>query len=84
MDAVTPLSSPTRWGMVITGVVQGLLCYLLTVYLIPKEIGWMYYGLPGSLALSSVLLFTVVSFKQRALWGWLALILVVVLGMGDG
>ena len=82
MDAVTPLSSPTRWGMVITGVVQGLLCYLLTVYLIPKEIGWMYYGLPGSLALSSVLLFTVVSFKQRALWGWLALILVVVLGMG--
>ncbi|GHS74634.1 hypothetical protein ECTHUN648_51820 [Escherichia coli] len=44
----------------------------------------MYYGLPGSLALSSVLLFTVVSFKQRALWSWLALILVVVLGMGDG
>ncbi|HAT2816216.1 TPA: hypothetical protein RFT47_005372, partial [Klebsiella pneumoniae subsp. pneumoniae] len=42
----------------------------------------MYYGLPGSLALSSVLLFTVVSFKQRALWSWLALILVVVLGMG--
>ncbi|HHA1810768.1 TPA: DUF4153 domain-containing protein, partial [Enterobacter hormaechei subsp. xiangfangensis] len=55
---------------------------MLTVYLIPKEIGWMYYGLPGSLALSSVLLFTVVSFKQRALWSWLALILVVVLGMG--
>lgn len=82
MDAVTPLSSSTRWGMVLTGIVQGLLCYLLTVYLIPKESGWLYYGLPGSLALSSVLLFTVVSFRQRALWGWLALILVVVLAMG--
>lgn len=82
MDAATPLSPSTRWGMVLTGVVQGLLCYLLTVYLIPKQSGWMYYGLPGSLALSSVLLFTVVSFRQRTLWGWLALILVVVLGMG--
>lgn len=82
MDAATPLSPATRWGMVLTGVIQGFLCYLLTVYLIPKESGWMYYGLPGSLALSSVLLFTVVSFRQRALWGWLALILAVVLGMG--
>jgi hypothetical protein len=82
MDAVNSLSPSTRWGMVLTGVVQGLLCYLLTVYLIPKHSGWMFYALPGSLALSSVVLFTVVSFKQRALWCWLALILVVVLGMG--
>ena len=82
MDAVTPLSPPTRWGMVLTGVIQGLLCYLLTMYLIPKNSGWMFYALPGSLALSSVLLFTVVSFKQRALWCWLAVVLVVVLGMG--
>ena len=82
MDAVNSLSPSTRWGMVLTGVVQGLLCYLLTVYLIPKHSGWMFYALPGSLALSSVVLFTVVSFKQRALWCWLALILGVVLGMG--
>ncbi|MDI8993173.1 hypothetical protein MJI20_31840, partial [Salmonella enterica subsp. enterica serovar Anatum] len=31
--------------------------------------------------LSSMLLLTVVSFKQRALWGWLGLIFVVVLAM---
>ena len=82
MDAVTPLSPPTRWGMALTGIVQGLVCYLLTLYLIPKDSGWMFYALPGSLAFSSVLLFTVVSFKQRALWCWLAVVLVVVLGMG--
>lgn len=82
MDAVTPLSPPTRWGMVLTGIVQGLVCYLLTLYLIPKDSGWMFYALPGSLAFSSVLLFTVVSFKQRTLWCWLAVVLVVVLGMG--
>lgn len=82
MDAVNSLSSPTRWGMVLTGLVQGFLCYLLTVYLIPKHSGWMFYALPGSLALSSVVLFSVVSFKQRALWVWSALILAVVLGMG--
>lgn len=72
MDAVTPLSPPTRWGMALTGIVQGLVCYLLTLYLIPKDSGWMFYALPGSLAFSSVLLFTVVSFKQRALWYWLS------------
>lgn len=82
MDAVTPLSPPTRWGMALTGIVQGFVCYLLTLYLIPKDSGWMFYALPGSLAFSSVLLFTVVSFKQRALWCWLAVVLVVVLGMG--
>lgn len=81
MDTVTPLSSPTRWGMVLTGVVQGLLCYLLVTELIPHHSWWIFYGLPGSLALSSVLLFSVISFRQRALWGWLALILMVVLGM---
>ncbi|MFV0261887.1 MAG: DUF4153 domain-containing protein [Kluyvera sp.] len=81
MDAVTPLSSPTRWGMVLTGVVQGLLCYLLVTDLIPHHRWWIFYGLPSSLALSSVLLLSVVSFRQRALWGWLALVLVVVLGM---
>lgn len=81
MDAVHSLSSSTRQGMVLTGVVQGILCYLLTAYLLPKHSGWMFYALPGSLALSSVLLFTVVSFKQRALWCWLGIILAVVLGM---
>ena len=81
MDTVTPLSSPTRWGMVLTGVVQGLLCYLLVTELIPHHSWWIFYGLPGSLALSSVLLFSVISFRQRALWGWLAVILAVVLAM---
>ncbi|VEB52959.1 membrane protein [Salmonella enterica subsp. enterica] len=35
----------------------------------------------ATIALSSMLLLTVVSFKQRALWGWLGLIFVVVLAM---
>ncbi|QIR25669.1 DUF4153 domain-containing protein [Kluyvera genomosp. 3] len=81
MDTVTPLSSPTRWGMVLTGLVQGLLCYLLVTELIPHPGWWIFYGLPGSLALSSVLLFSIISFRQRALWGWLAVILAVVLAM---
>lgn len=37
--------------------------------------------MPATIALSSMLLLTVVSFKQRALWGWLGLIFVVVLAM---
>lgn len=82
MEAVTPLSPSTRWGMVFTGIAQGGLCYLLLMHLIPEHSGWMFYALPASLAFSSVLLFTVVSFRQRALWGWLAVVLVVVLGMG--
>ncbi|MEJ9006875.1 hypothetical protein V3C21_24765, partial [Salmonella enterica subsp. enterica serovar Paratyphi B] len=40
-----------------------------------------FYGMPATIALSSMLLLTVVSFKQRALWGWLGLIFVVVLAM---
>lgn len=37
--------------------------------------------MPATIALSSMLLLTVVSFKQRALWGWLGLTFVVVLAM---
>ncbi|MEO3991628.1 DUF4153 domain-containing protein [Pseudocitrobacter cyperus] len=80
MDNVE-LSRATRWGMIATGLTQGLLCYLLITWLAPKNSGWLFYGLPATIALSSTLLFTVVSFKQARLWAWLALMFLAVLGM---
>ena len=80
MDSVE-LSRTTRWGMISIGLLQGILCYLLMTYLVPHNDGWLFYGMPATIALSSALLLTVVSFKQRALWYWMALIFVVVLAM---
>lgn len=80
MESVA-LSHTTRWGMLLTGLLQGVLCYLLMAWLVPQNSDWLFYGMPATIALSSMLLLTVVSFKQRALWGWLGLIFVVVLAM---
>ena len=80
MDNVE-LSPVTRWGMVATGLLQGLVCYLLITWLAGKNNSWIVYGVPATLAFSSVLLFPVVSFKQKRLWGWLAIVLIATLGM---
>ena len=80
MDSVK-LSRTTRWGMIFIGLLQGALCYLLMTYLVPHNDGWLFYGMPATIAITSALLLTVVSFKQRALWYWMALIFVVVLAM---
>ncbi|MCC4042389.1 DUF4153 domain-containing protein [Escherichia coli] len=75
------LSPATRRGMVATGLLQGLVCYLLISWLAGKNNSWIVYGVPATVALSSVLLFSVVSFKQKRLWGWLAIVLIATLGM---
>lgn len=80
MDS-TELSLKTRWGMALTGLIQGGICYLLMTYLVPIHDSWLFFGLPATLAISLTLLLTVVSFKQRALWGWLAVIAFVVLAL---
>ncbi|EEZ4382531.1 MULTISPECIES: DUF4153 domain-containing protein [Escherichia] len=80
MDNVE-LSPATRWGMVATGLIQGLVCYLLITWLAVDNNNWIVYGVPATVALSSVLLFTVESFKQKRLWGWLALVFIATLAM---
>ncbi|MHC2951945.1 DUF4153 domain-containing protein [Citrobacter portucalensis] len=75
------ISRTTRWGMIFIGLLQGTLCYLLMTYLASHNDGWLFYGMPATIAITSALLLTVVSFKQRALWYWMALIFVVVLAM---
>ncbi|MBM3009798.1 DUF4153 domain-containing protein [Citrobacter freundii] len=75
------ISRTTRLGMIFIGLLQGALCYLLMTYLVPHNDGWLFYGIPATIAITSALLLTVVSFKQRALWYWMALIFVVVLAM---
>ncbi|MBI1680522.1 DUF4153 domain-containing protein [Citrobacter portucalensis] len=75
------ISRTTRWGMIFVGLLQGTLCYLLMTYLAPHNDGWLFYGMPATIAITSALLLTVVSFKQRALWYWMALIFIVVLAM---
>ena len=80
MDNVE-LSPATRWGMIATGLLQGLVCYLLIAWLAGKNLSWIVYGVPATVAFSSVLLFSVISFKQNRLWGWLALVFIATLGM---
>lgn len=80
MDNVE-LSPATRWGMIATGLLQGLVCYLLIAWLAGKNHSWIVYGVPATVAFSSVLLFSVISFKQKRLWGWLALVFIATLGM---
>ncbi|TGB78682.1 DUF4153 domain-containing protein [Escherichia sp. E4702] len=80
MDNVE-LSPATRWGMVATGLIQGLVCYFLITWLAVDNNNWLVYGIPATVALSSVLLFTVESFKQKRLWGWLALVFIATLAM---
>ena len=75
------ISRTTRWGMIFIGLLQGTLCYLLMTSLAPHNDGWLFYGMPATIAITSALLLTVVSFRQRALWYWMALIFVVVLAM---
>lgn len=75
------ISRTTRLGMIFIGLLQGALCYLLMTYLVPHNGGWLFYGMPATIAITSALLLTVVSFKQHALWYWMALIFVVVLAM---
>ncbi|MBJ9217391.1 DUF4153 domain-containing protein [Citrobacter freundii] len=75
------ISRTTRLGMIFIGLLQGALCYLLMTYLVPHNDGWLFYGMPATIAITSALLLTVVSFKQRARWYWMALIFVVVLAM---
>ena len=80
MDNVE-LSPATRWGMIATGLLQGLVCYLLIAWLAGKNHSWIVYGVPATVAFSSVLLFSVISFKQKRLWGWLALVFIATTGM---
>ena len=40
MDNVE-LSPATRWGMIATGLLQGLVCYLLIAWLAGKNLSWM-------------------------------------------
>lgn len=67
--------------MIATGLLQGLVCYLLIAWLSGKNHSWIVYGVPATVAFSSVLLFSVISFKQKRLWGWLALVFIATLGM---
>ncbi|MTH47716.1 DUF4153 domain-containing protein [Intestinirhabdus alba] len=76
------LSRAARYGMVVTGLLQGMVCYLISAWLVPQSSGWMFYGIPAIMVCSAMLLLTVTSFRQRALWGWMALIAAVVSATG--
>ena len=47
MDNVE-LSPATRWGMIATGLLQGLVCYLLIAWLAGKNLSWIVYGVPAT------------------------------------
>ena len=52
MDNVE-LSPATRWGMIATGLLQGLVCYLLIAWLAGKNLSWIVYGVPVTVAFYS-------------------------------
>lgn len=71
MESVA-LSRTTRWGMLLTGLLQGVLCYLLMAWLVPQNSDWLFYGMPATIALSSMLLlpwFLLNSARCGAGWG---------------
>lgn len=41
MDNVE-LSPATRWGMIATGLLQGVVCYLLIAWLAGKNLSWLF------------------------------------------
>ncbi len=79
MDNVE-LSPATRWGMIATGLLQGLVCYLLIARLAGKiSVGLFMAYCDRHIFIR--LLFSVISFKQKRLWGWLALVFIATQGM---
>lgn len=44
------ISRTTRLGMIFIGLLQGALCYLLMTYLVPHNDGWLFYGMPATIA----------------------------------
>ncbi len=54
-------------GMIATVLLQGLVCYLLIAWLAGKNHSWIVYGVPATVAFSSVLLFSgAISFNRSA------------------
>ncbi len=80
MDNVE-LSPATRWGMILTGLLQGLVCYLLIAWLAGKNHhSALFIACPDR----SFIRFTLLRdlfFKQKALGDWLALVFIATLGM---
>ena len=74
MDNVE-LSPATRWGMIATGLLQGLVCYLLIAWLSGKNHRWIVYGVPATVAFLSVLLFSMISFNRSSCYGCLPLLI---------
>lgn len=65
------ISRTTRWGMIFVGLLQGTLCYLLMTYLAPHNDGWLFYGMPATIAITSALcLLLFLSNNARCGTGW--------------
>ncbi len=78
MDNVE-LSPATRWGMIATGLLQGLVCYLLIAWLSVKNHSWIVYGVPATVAFYRFILLRDL-FYRSAFGDRLALVFIATLG----
>lgn len=85
MENVEGLSPATRAGIVLVGAIQGLICYLITWYIgyasLSADSLWLVSVTPVTIMVSTTIVLSVTSFRQRFLWLSLLATVAVVAGM---
>lgn len=85
MENVEGLSPATRAGIVLVGAIQGFICYLITWYIgyasLSADSLWLVSVTPVTIMVSTTIVLSVTSFRQRFLWLSLLAIVAVVAGM---
>ncbi len=86
MAAHEGLSPAARVGILLTGVLQGLLCWLISWYIgyasLPADTLWLLCVVPATLMASTTFALCVTSYRQPLMWLALLVILAAVAGMG--
>lgn len=86
MDANKGLSPAVRAGIVLTGALQGLICWLISWYMgyasLPADTLWLLCVVPATLMVSTTFALCVTSYRQPMMWLTLLVILAAVAGMG--
>lgn len=86
MDANEGISPAARAGIVLTGALQGLMCWLISWYIgyasLPADNLWLLCVVPATLMVSTTFALCVTSYRQPLMWLALLVILAAVAGMG--
>jgi len=86
MENSEVLSPAARVAVVLTGAVQGLICYLISWYIdyasLPYDTLWLVCVVPATVVMTATLSLSITTFRQPLLWLALGLAGAAVAGMG--